>query len=197
MPHRAVIRESAKSTKLRVVYDASVKFESRFSLNDCLERGPPLQNKLQDILIRTKFRPVTICGDIEKAFLKIRIRENERDCLRIHWSEKANYDIIKIYWFTRFVFGLNQSPFMLEGTLKIHFENYIGMFCELIERVRDDMYVDDLATGAESASEEDKIKRDSGNLLQGGGFKLHKWHLDEQALETNDSINENELNFAK
>ena len=52
-------------------------------------------------------------------------------------------------------------------------------------------------TGAESTSEKDKIKRDSGNLFQGGGFKLHKWHSDEQALETNDSINENELNFAK
>ena len=134
MPHRAVIRESAESTKLRVVYDASVKSESGFSLNDCLEKGPPLQNKLWDILIRTRFRPVVICGDIEKAFLQIRIRENERDCLRFHWSEKANYDIIKIYRFTRLVFGLNQSPFILEGTSKIHFENYIGMFREMILR---------------------------------------------------------------
>ena len=46
MPHRAVIRESAESTKLRVVYDASVKSEFGFSLNDCLEKGPPLQNQL-------------------------------------------------------------------------------------------------------------------------------------------------------
>ena len=55
MPHRAVIRESAESTKLRVVYDASVNSESGFSLNDCLEKGPPLQHKLWDILIRTRF----------------------------------------------------------------------------------------------------------------------------------------------
>ena len=39
MPHKAVIRESAKSTKLRVVYDAFVKSESGLSLNDCLEKG--------------------------------------------------------------------------------------------------------------------------------------------------------------
>ena len=56
------------------------------------------------------------------------------DCLRFHWSEKANYHIIKIYWFTRLVFGLNQSASMLEGTIKIHFENYIEMFRELTER---------------------------------------------------------------
>ena len=107
------VKYITKSTKLRVVYDASIKSESGFSLNDCLEKGPPLQNKLWDILIRTRFRSVVLCGDIEKAFLQIRIRENERDCLRFHWSKKVNYDVIKIYRFTRLVFGLNQSPFVL------------------------------------------------------------------------------------
>ena len=46
MPRRAVIRESAESTKLRVVYGVSVKSESGFSLTDCLENGPSLQNGL-------------------------------------------------------------------------------------------------------------------------------------------------------
>ena len=108
-------------------------------------------------MIRTRFRLVVICGDIEKAFLQIRIRENERDCLIFHWSEKANYDIIKIYRFTRLFFGLNQSSFLLEGNLKIHFENYIGIFHELIGREKDDMYVDDLVAGRESTSEVNKI----------------------------------------
>ena len=40
------VKYITKSTKLRVVYDASIKSESGFSLNDCLEKGPPLQNKL-------------------------------------------------------------------------------------------------------------------------------------------------------
>ena len=182
MLHRAVIRESAESPKLRVAYDASVKSEFGFSLKDCLEKGLPLQNKLWDILIRTRFQPVVMCGDIEKAFLQIRIRENEIDCLRFHWSEKVNNDIIKIYRFARLVFELNQSPFISEKTLKIHFENYIGIFRELIERVKDDMYVDNLVTGGESTSEVDEIKGDSVKLFQRGGFKLHKWHSNEQTL---------------
>ena len=197
MPDRAVIRASTESTKLRVIYDASVKSGSGFSLNDCLENGLPLQNKLWDILIRTRLRPVVLCGDMEKAFLQIRIRENERDCLRFHWSEKANYDIIKIYRFTRLVFRLNWSPFILEDTLKIHFENYIWMFRELIDRVNDDMFVDDLVTRGESTSEVDKIKDNSVNFFRRGSVKLHKWHSNKQALEINDLVNENELNFAK
>ena len=34
-------------------------------------------------------------------------------------------------------------------------------------------------------------------MFQRVGFRLHKWHLYEQALDTNDSANENKLNFAK
>ena len=93
---------------------------------------------------------------------------------------------------------MKQSPpLILEGALKIHLENYFWMFHELIGTVEDDMYVDDLGTGGENTSEVDKIKGDSVNLFQRGGFKPHKWHSNKQALETNDLVNENELNFAK
>ena len=71
------------------------------------------------------------------------------------------------------------------------------MFPELIQRMKNDMYVDDVVAGGESTSEVDKIKGDSVQLFQRERFKLHKWHSNQQALETNDSVNENELNFAK
>ena len=48
------------------------------------------------------------------------------------------------------------------------------------------MNVDDLATGGESIRKVDKIKGNSVKLFQRGGFNLHKWHSNEQALETND-----------
>ena len=70
--HRAVIRESAKSTKLRIVYDASAKANnSTVSFNDCLETGPPLQNSLYDVLVRSRMRPILLCGDIQKDFWQI------------------------------------------------------------------------------------------------------------------------------
>ena len=37
----------------------------------------------------------------------------------------------------------------------------------------------------------------SVKLFQRGDFNLHKWHSNEQALETNNSVNENDLNFVK
>ena len=50
LPHRAVGRENAETTKLRVVYDASARAHNGApSLNDCLHTGPSLQNKLWSV----------------------------------------------------------------------------------------------------------------------------------------------------
>ena len=53
IPHLAVIRKEAKTTKLRVVYDASAKIDkTSMSLNDCLYKGPSLNPLLFHILLR-------------------------------------------------------------------------------------------------------------------------------------------------
>ena len=86
IPHKPVVGESAETTKLRVVYDASARAHSGTpSLNECLNPGPPLQNRLWSVLVRSRFHSVVIAGDIKQAFLQVRIREDERDALRFHW----------------------------------------------------------------------------------------------------------------
>ena len=45
--HKPVIRESAETAKLRIVYDASTKgCQTSSSLSECLGTVPPLQNQL-------------------------------------------------------------------------------------------------------------------------------------------------------
>ena len=64
IPHQPVIRDQAKSTKMRIVFDFSAKANSRVSLNDCLEVGPSLQPMIFDILQRNPLRLMCITGDI-------------------------------------------------------------------------------------------------------------------------------------
>ena len=53
LPHRAVVRRNAETTKLRVVYDASARAQEKaLSSNDCLHAGPPLQNKLWSVVVQ-------------------------------------------------------------------------------------------------------------------------------------------------
>ena len=84
LPHKAVVKENAETTKVRIVYDASAKPEGSPSLNECLETCPPLQNLPRKILVRIIMRPVVITGDMKQAFLQICIKEEERDALRFH-----------------------------------------------------------------------------------------------------------------
>ena len=91
-----------------------------------------------------------LCADIEKAFLQIRIKEKERESLKFHWVENLTNNTVQILRFAWLVFGLNQSPFILEGTLKTHFKRYESMYLEIIRKVRDDMYLDDFVTEGES-----------------------------------------------
>ena len=88
LPHHAVVRQNAKTTKVRVVYDASSRDGRKgVSLNDCLHVGPALSPLLYDILIRFREKRIALCGDIEKAFLNIEVERQDRDCLRFLWVE--------------------------------------------------------------------------------------------------------------
>ena len=108
-----------------------------------------------------KFRPILPGGDIQKDFLQIRIREAQRNVLRFHWVESLESKKIKVLRFTRLVFGLTQSRFILEGTMKRHFENYRQEFEETVNRIEEDMYIDDLVTGENTVDDVRSVKKES------------------------------------
>ena len=67
LPHHAVVRRDAKTTRVWMVYDASCKDGKRgASLNDCLHVGPALSPLLLNILIRFREKSIALVGDIEK-----------------------------------------------------------------------------------------------------------------------------------
>ena len=107
IPHKPVVRESAETTKMRIVYDASARASGQTpSLNECLETGPPLQNQLWDVLVRNRFHAVAIVGDLRQAFLQVCIRESDRDVLRFHWLKDLETREVEVLRFTRALFEL-------------------------------------------------------------------------------------------
>ena len=81
-----MVRKGAKTTKVRVVYDASCKDSPKgASLNDCLHVGPKLAPLLFHILSRFREKRIALVADIEKAFLNVEADSLDRDCLRFLW----------------------------------------------------------------------------------------------------------------
>ncbi|GFV04788.1 integrase catalytic domain-containing protein [Trichonephila clavipes] len=77
LPHRPVIIENSTS-KIRPVFDASARTKGSSSLNDCLEKGPNLIEVIPTILNRFRKYKIGVISDIEKAFLQIGVREQDR-----------------------------------------------------------------------------------------------------------------------
>ena len=183
IPHKAVVKDSAESTKTRIVYDASAKANAdEPSLNECLNPGPSLQNKLWDVLVQQRAYPVVVTADIRKAFLQIRIRESERDSLRFHWQKEPHSEI-EVLRFTRALFGLISSPFLLAGVLECYFDAWEKKYPDLIRELRRSLYVDDLLTGGHTVLQARARKEKSIEVLNDATFHLHKWHYNVKELE--------------
>ena len=185
IPHQAVIREEAESTKLRIIYDCSAKQNAQVpSLNDCLEVGPALQPRIFDIMVRNRMKRHLIVGDVKKAFLQIRVKEEDRDAQRILWYNNLEDRNIVEYRLTTVIFGAGPSPYILGATLQKHVSQYKDTHPETAMALLQDTYVDDIQYGGDSEEDLRKFKKEATHIMEEGGFLLHKWHSDIPLLES-------------
>lgn len=186
LPHHAVIRKDRETTKLRIVYDGLAKPPDRdYSLNDCLETGPNFTPQLFDTLIKFRWHHIGLTADIEKAFLMVAISNADKDMLRFLWLKepnKLNSELLQLR-FTRLVFGLRPSPAMLGSTIRHHLDKQKEFDPQLIELLKNSLYVDDLVTGAANDQEALELSTQAKQIMYKGAFNLRKWNTNSNDLQ--------------
>ena len=85
LPHHPVFKADSSTTKLRVVFDASARSSTNFSLNDCLLNGPQVQDELFTILCRFRFPKYVFTADLAKMYRQIRFKESDQNLQLILW----------------------------------------------------------------------------------------------------------------
>ena len=186
LSHHAVVRKEALTTKVRVVMDGSAKVKANApSLNECLHTGPSLTPNILDILLRFRWFKVALVSDIEKAFHMISVNERDRDALRFLWIDDVYATDPKLvcYHFSKVVFGLNCSPFLLGATFNYHIQNCNLDDPTLKESLIQSTYVDDVVMGADTVERAHEIYAKSKAFLLKGGFNLHKWRTSDETLQ--------------
>ncbi|EFP01542.1 hypothetical protein CRE_09851 [Caenorhabditis remanei] len=145
-PHQPVLTPQKTTTKCRVVIDGSSHFKDKLSLNDIIKQGPVILPDLVEMLIRFRAGRTVMLSDVEKAFLQVHLHEDDRDATRVLWlkdyRQPPTPDNIVVYRFTRVLFGLNVSPFLLGATIEHHFESHPNR--ELAQEISTNLYVDNL-----------------------------------------------------
>uniref|UniRef100_A0A8R1I7B7 Reverse transcriptase domain-containing protein n=1 Tax=Caenorhabditis japonica TaxID=281687 RepID=A0A8R1I7B7_CAEJA len=145
-PHQPVLTPLKTTTKCRVVIDGSSHYKGKPSLNDVIHQGPVILPDIVQMLTRFRSGRHVIIADVEKAFLQVFLHEKDRDVTRVIWIRDLDQPLtdenLVIYRFTRVLFGLNVSPFLLAATIQYHLESYPDQ--ALATEMNNNLYVDNL-----------------------------------------------------
>ena len=126
------------------------------------------------------------CGRYKQAFLQIEVNQSHRDFLRFLWYDSVTADnpSIAAFRFTRILFGLNSSPFILEGTLQMHMSkcDFTYHDNDLAQKFIRELYVDNATTTFKDIDTAIMFYNKIKIYLSEGGFELRKWETNNSTI---------------
>ena len=150
IPHRPVVRVDplVKSTKVRPVFNCSLRNKGAPSLNDAAYPGVDLLNPLLGLLNYIRTNNFALLADIKKAFLNIFLSDNTD---RNKFSFILYYDN-KFHFFRHntILFGFVASPFILGCVLRNFAETLYDR--ELKAIIQNQFYVDNMLVTSNSST---------------------------------------------
>ena len=136
---------------------------------------------------------------MRKAFLQIRVKESESDALRLYWIKDKSTEELEVLRFTRVVFGLAPSPFLLFSTITAviqqHLKSLQSEYPGTVQEIKNSRYVDDLITGDTTVEGAQQLKHRAVEIFNRAKFTLHKWHSN--ILELEGDCTDDEPSFVK
>ncbi|XP_026739594.1 uncharacterized protein LOC113502285 [Trichoplusia ni] len=157
LPHFAVVHPVKR--KPRIVFDAAAKYEGR-SLNDALLAGPDLLQSLFGVLLRFREGPVAVMADIQDMFLRVKVKEDDRDCLRFLWRRCRGTGKPEEYRMSSIIFGAASSPATAIYVMNRNAEDFKITHPEAVKAIRRNHNVDDYLQSFSSTIEAKKISRE-------------------------------------
>ena len=174
LPMHGVYKSTSSTTKLRVVFDASVRSSNGVSLNDTLAVGPMLHPPLEQILLRFRTHRVALTGDISKMYREILLSQSDQQLHRFLWRPQVD-QAIQTYCMQRVTFGVASSPFLAVRTLQQAGAEF-GQGLPLAQHhLNKSFYVDDLLGGASTEEGAVDLYTQLTDILSKAGFKLRKF----------------------
>ncbi|XP_055522612.1 uncharacterized protein LOC129716801 [Wyeomyia smithii] len=116
LPHHPVFKTTSSTTKTRVVFDASCRTSSGYSLNDTLFVGPVVQEDLVSIVMRFRSKAIALVADIEKMYRQIGVHPDDQPLQKILWRKNTS-DPIATFQLQTVTYGTASAPFLATRTL--------------------------------------------------------------------------------
>ena len=116
----------------------------------------------------------------------ISIAPKDRKFLCFLWVDDPTKEepSIIVYRFTRVVFGVSSSPFLLNATVRHHLESQSEKHGDVVSKILRSIYVDDVVTSAPSEEVAYEVYNDAKALSKVAAFNLCKFSTNSQALQS-------------
>ena len=194
IPHRPVIRNEANvTTKIRPVFNCSLKVGNAPSLNEAAFPGIDLMNNLLSLVMYFRNNNYVILADIVKAFLQVRL-SLESDRNKFCFFRKINGKFVA-YRYNTIIFGFVSSPFILNYIIKHHLSSYNGN--EVASLIKDKFYVDNLVLSSNQGVQLPFIINSIKEIMNSGGLPLREWGSNcpslLSALDDDEKVASNEM----
>ena len=172
IPHRPIIKaDPLVNTKIRPVFNCSLKVKGLPSLNEAAYLGTDLLNNMFSLLNYFRTNDFVLTADIKKAFLNIRLRRAyDKNCFSfvVFHDNKFHY-----FRYNTIIFGFISSPFILNYILHHH-----SLSCNdpVVQNViQSKLYVDNLiCTHNDEKSLKSVGQRVTDHLAE-AGFSLREY----------------------
>ncbi|XP_044312730.1 uncharacterized protein LOC123037356 [Drosophila rhopaloa] len=175
IPHHGVLRSESTTTKLRVVFDASCKTTSNLSLNELLMIGPSIQQNLILTLLAFRLHRHALVADICKMYRQFEVSPDDRMYQLVLWRESSAAPL-ELFQLNTVTYGMSCAPFLAIRSLKYIADKFSNQFPIGAAVLKEDMYVDDLLTGADSVEELHLKATEVTSILSKAGLELAKWN---------------------
>ncbi|GFW80158.1 DUF1758 domain-containing protein [Trichonephila clavipes] len=152
IPHLGVYHSDKKTSKLRVVFNASSATTNGYSLNSLQYNGGVAQNDLFSIMVCFRKHIFAFIEDVQKMYRMLWINPDQRKLQRILWRENMD-EPIKTFELSTVTYRTTSAPFLATRTLKQLAIDEAENFPLGSSVVMSDMYIDDVLTGAETLLE--------------------------------------------
>ncbi|XP_029162266.1 uncharacterized protein LOC114933860 [Nylanderia fulva] len=179
LPHHGVLRSSSTTSKIRVVFNGSARTGGGSSLNNWLLTGRNLLPSLADTLTRWRRHRYVFVADIKMMYRQIQLHRDDRDLQRILWTEG---DEVKEFQLNSVTYGLASAPYLAIRVLHQLANDEVGRFPLGADVLRQDVYMDDVLTGAATLDAADDLLDQVAALCTAGGFPLRKWAANDDRL---------------
>ena len=142
-----------------------------------LMKGPSMLNDLLDILLRWRLSNVAFAGDISKMYHSVKTGELEGHLRRLLWRDCVIEREPDIYAFQVVTFGDRPAGCIAAAALHETATMFDQMSPEAAQILREDSYMDDVVSGADSLDEANRLVSMIQEIGILGGFKFKEFAI--------------------